>query len=93
MPNLRYAQGEVWWIYRWTRQKNDNAAVYGLCEALVEADHWPSQGGAYSWGDAEIAVRAAGLGRPGNATSWRAWATSHHLAHVIDQLGGYYATQ
>ncbi|MEV6488819.1 beta family protein [Actinoplanes sp. NPDC051633] len=93
MPNLRYAHDEAWWIYRWTMENNDNTAIYRLCEALVAADHWPSQGQAYSWGDAEIAQRAAGLGGPGNATSWRAWATSHHVAHVVDQLGGNCADQ
>ena len=93
MPNLRYTHEDAWWIYRWTRRNNDNAAIYGLCRELVASDHWPSRGRSYSWGDAEIAQRAAGLERPGNATSWRAWATSHHLAHVIDHLGDNRATR
>ncbi len=69
--------------------------MYDLCASLVAADHWPAEGAAYSWGDAEIAQRAAMVGGPGNAAGWRAWGTAHHLTHVVkmledshDQLGG-----
>jgi hypothetical protein len=86
MPNVRYTADDVWWIYRWTSDGNGIAAVCDLCKAIVAADHWPSLGRTFSWGDAEIAARAGGMGRPGNATSWRAWGTSHHLAQVVDQL-------
>jgi len=84
-PNLRYAHGDAWWIYRWPNG-DTRGAMHELCSALVASDHWPSEGAAFSWGDAEIAQRAAGVGGPGNATSWRAWGTSHHLAHVVEQL-------
>jgi hypothetical protein len=86
MPTVRYTDDDRWWIYRWSRDGRDNTAVYDLCKALTAADHWPDQGASYSWGDEEIAHRAAGFSGPGNATSWRAWGTSHHLAHVVDHL-------
>jgi hypothetical protein len=86
MPSLRYTDDEVWWIYRWPQDKNGRSAMYDLCKVLVESDHWPAEGRSFSWGDDQIAARASGVGGPGNATNWRAWTTSHHLAHVVDQL-------
>ncbi|MCP3784759.1 beta family protein [Micromonospora sp. A3M-1-15] len=85
-PSLRYTDSEVWWAYRWAREGGGNASMYDLCKALTAADHWPPDGRQHSWGDSQIALRAAGIGGPGNATSWRAWGTSHHLAHVSAQL-------
>ncbi|GGM65925.1 hypothetical protein GCM10007977_079390 [Dactylosporangium sucinum] len=84
-PNLRYTTDDSWWIYRWP-DRDANAAMHELCDALISSDHWPSNGATFSWGDEEIARRARDGGRPGNPTNWRAWGTSHHLAQVIDQL-------
>jgi hypothetical protein len=86
MPNIRYTGDDAWWIYRWPSEKNQDAAMYELCRALVESPHWPVDGHNFSWGDQEIALRASGDCGPGNAMQWRAWGTSHHLAHVADQL-------
>jgi hypothetical protein len=86
MPSLRYTDDEVWWIYRWPQGGADRSAMYDLCAALVASAHWPAEGADLSWGDSEIAARASGSRGPGNATNWRAWTTSHHLAHVLNQL-------
>ncbi|MFG1656600.1 beta family protein [Micromonospora chersina] len=88
MPSLRYTDSDVWWTYRWAKDGNGNAPMYDLCKALTAADHWPPEGRGYSWGDGEIALRAIGNAGPGNATSWRAWGTSHHLAYVSAQTRG-----
>lgn len=88
IPTIRYTADDVWWIYRWARRggrRNDR--FYDLCRALVTADHWPAQGAEFSWGDREIARRARYPLGPGSATSWIAWGTSHHLAHVAEWLG------
>jgi Beta protein len=86
MPSLRYTDDEVWWIYRRRQDTLDRPAMYDLCKVLVASDHWPAEGREFSWGDQQIAARASGIGGPGNATGWRAWTTSHHLAYVVDQL-------
>ncbi|MEV0569016.1 beta family protein [Dactylosporangium sp. NPDC050588] len=78
-PNLRYTGDTTWQIYR-----SPDLDMYHLCRAVISSDTWPGTG--FSWGDAEIAARAAGRPGPGNATNWRAWGTSHHLAHVVHQL-------
>ncbi|GIH20705.1 beta family protein [Rugosimonospora africana] len=88
MPSLRYTDDEVWWIYRWPQDPIGRPAMYDLCKALVASDHWAAAGRGFSWGDHQIAARAEGVGGPGNAANWRAWATSHHLAKVVDQLTG-----
>ncbi|GAB3980996.1 beta family protein [Plantactinospora veratri] len=86
MPSLRYTDDEVWWIYRWPQAATEKSVMYDLCKALVASDHWATEGREFSWGDDQIAARANGVGGPGNATNWRAWTTSHHLAHVVAQL-------
>ncbi|WP_369077093.1 beta family protein [Paractinoplanes maris] len=65
---------------------NGNKAMYELCASLVAADHWPAEGGAYSWGDGEVARCAERFGGPGNPMQWRAWGTAHHLTHVLRTL-------
>lgn len=87
LPTMRYTADEAWWIYRWSRRggRSDDRC-YDLCRALVSAEHWPRAGGGFSWGDHEIARRARYTSGPGSATSWTAWGTSHHLAHVVTWL-------
>jgi hypothetical protein len=43
-------------------------------------------GAQYSWGDEQIDRSANKSTGPGNATKWRAYGTSHHLAMVTDRL-------
>ncbi|MCZ7437496.1 hypothetical protein O7598_13915 [Micromonospora sp. WMMC241] len=86
-PNIRYTDRDTWWTYRAARDGRGNSAIYDLCRALVSADHWPPDGRRFSWGDEQIARRAAGHAGPGTATQWLAWGTSHHLAYVAAQLG------
>jgi Beta protein len=86
MPSLRYADDTCWWIYRWQQDKLAKPAMYDLCRSLVLSDQWEAGRPELSWGDEQIAARAADRAGPGNATSWRAWSTSHHIAHVTRQL-------
>ncbi|RGC66166.1 hypothetical protein C5N14_25350 [Micromonospora sp. MW-13] len=87
LPSLRYTASGNWWIYRWARhQTGGNDSFYDLCQALVASEHWPTEGSDFSWGDSELARCARHQPGPGNATQWRAWGTSHHLAHVMSEL-------
>jgi hypothetical protein len=85
LPSLRYTTGHTWTIYRQaTPREAGNARFYDLCAALVESPHW--MGARYSWGDEQIDRSASESIGPGNATKWRAYGTSHHLAMVTDRL-------
>ncbi|WP_119576264.1 beta family protein [Micromonospora radicis] len=87
IPSLRYTTSDHWWIYRWARNETGgNDSFYDLCKTLVASDHWPAEGSNFSWGDSELARCARRQPGPGSATQWRAWGTSHHLAHVINEL-------
>jgi hypothetical protein len=85
LPSLRYTTGPTWTIYRRaTPREAGNARFYDLCAAVVESPHW--MGAQYSWGDEQIDRSANKSTGPGNATKWRAYGTSHHLAMVTDRL-------
>jgi hypothetical protein len=92
-PQLRYTQNDSWLVAKGRRQdRRGHRQFFSVCEdviAVAGADATPA---AASWGD-EYIHRAAlaahddnsTLG-PGNASTWRAIATSHHLAHTANQL-------
>jgi hypothetical protein len=87
-PNLRYTDDDAWWIYRSPRDGNGNQEMHDLCASLVASSHWPAEGAEYSWGDRQIARCAEAVAGPGTPTLWRAWATAHHLTHVLRTLDG-----
>jgi hypothetical protein len=84
LPTLRYTDARCWWIYRWARRggRSDDRC-YDLCRTLVASPQWPTTGARFSWGDAEIARRARTAPGAGTPSSWIAWSTSHHIAHVL----------
>lgn len=85
LPTMRYTTDDAWWVYRWSRHggRTDDR-LHDLYGTLTSATHW--SGAALSWGDREIARRARFTPGPGTPTSWIAWATSHHLAHLLAAL-------
>jgi hypothetical protein len=86
LPNLRYTHDDNWQVYRWSRARPGNQDFFALCAALVGSAHWPAAGGAYSWGDQEIARCATNSGGAGSATQWLEYGFSHHIAHVTERL-------
>lgn len=85
MPNLRYTAGLNWMVYRQASPREaGNERFYELCTALVGSSHW--MGPQYSWGDERLDRCASRSITPGNASKWRAYGTSHHLAVVTDRL-------
>lgn len=87
LPTLRYTTDGAWWIYRWSRRggRGDERCA-DLCRTLVAAPWWPTAGAGFSWGDHEILRRARRGAGAGSPSSWVAWSTSHHLAHVLAAL-------
>jgi hypothetical protein len=86
-PNLRYATRACWQTYRYPPDAEKKfTTFYDLCREVTGTLWWAGE--AFSWGDAEIAKRARRHAGPGNASSWRAFSLSHHLAVVLDELHG-----
>ncbi len=83
-PNLRYADGLVWQVYREDKILPGNESFYTLCSRVVQSAHWKGHG--YSPGDAEIDRCSLSAGGAGTATQWLAYGASHHFAHVADRL-------
>lgn len=86
LAQLRYATPDSWLIW-----KGRNAIQQGydqflqICANLVNRSEF--RGSRFSWGDSEIAKKAANGGSPpGNAQTWRQIGTSHHLETVLEQI-------
>jgi hypothetical protein len=85
-PSLRYTSGREWQVFRERKALPGNTSFFTVCQQVVTSPYWPAAGAGYSWGDLEVERCAAERGGAGTATQWRAYGTSHHMAHVIDRL-------
>lgn len=91
-PQIRYAVGLDWRVRKaQTNVRRGYAQFYDICADVVASGEFI--GAAFSWGDEQIdlAARSAPAGvvalrGTGNATTWRAIGTSHHLALISDRL-------
>lgn len=89
-PQLRYTADEAWLVMKGRRQdRRGHQQFYDICRELVlrEGDAFEPT---LSWGDNYIWDAAQSVDypvtRPGNASTWRSIATSHHLAWVVRAL-------
>lgn len=99
-PHLRYTTDRALLIWRgWqpTRlpdeRADEPASFPDLCREVIQ--HYDFAGPAFSHGDKAIADVAAGRrmtqkGEPtqGSTSQWVQWATSHHVAHIVDRVVG-----
>ncbi|HTP15617.1 MAG TPA: beta family protein [Streptosporangiaceae bacterium] len=87
MPSLRHTGKRHWHVYRYPKSANGGMSTFcDLCRDVVCSGHWPPEGSGCCWGDEQIELHARRRQGPGNATSWRAFGTSHHLALVVSRL-------
>ncbi|MGJ9424179.1 beta family protein [Aeromicrobium sp. CF3.5] len=85
LPNLRYTNGHNWAVWRESKTRPGNESFFDLCKKVLVDSAW--SGATYSWGDNEIALKAAeATPKAGSATQWRAYGTSHHFTTVVDRL-------
>jgi hypothetical protein len=87
-PQLRYTATGDWLVLKGQRQdRRGHRQFYDLCAALLDKRPGDVAPADASWGDAYVhaAARDEGVG-PGNASTWRAIGTSHHLAYVVSSL-------
>lgn len=86
-PNIRYTTVAGTVVVRGTEsvQTGGNDEYPELCARLVERSEFA--GGDFSWGDRIIEDCAAGEIEPGGQSMWRGAGTSHHVRHVLTELG------
>lgn len=90
-PQLRYTVDESWLVMKGRRQdRRGHAQFFDICRAILdhEGERFDPE---WSWGDGYIRDAAASVDPPprtgpGNASTWRAIATSHHMAWVVRSL-------
>jgi hypothetical protein len=91
-PQLRYTAGEHWLVSKGRRtDRRGHRQFFDICERIRSTHAEEVSPADWSWGDAEFHIAASKAGSEdapgmGNASTWRAIATSHHLAHVRRQM-------
>lgn len=91
-PQIRYTASEAWLVVK--GRKNDrrgSAQFFDICEVVAQHSEFTPE---LSWGDVQIAEKAQFAhmdpvpngARSGNAMTWRAIGTSHHIAQVVHRL-------
>lgn len=85
--NIRYTTDEVTLVPRGIGAvvQEGREQYRELCCQLVEQPEYA--GPDFTWGDRLIADCAYGTDEPGWQNHWRGAGTSHHLRHVVEQLG------
>lgn len=84
--HYRYATGENWLIERGAKGGSDQEVMRAVCEKIVASRHFA--GRSFSTADDYIFRTAKGASGPGNATTWRAINTTHHITRVVADIGG-----
>jgi len=85
LAQLRYAAADSWIIWKGRNVFTEGFdQFYAICQDLTGRPEY--RGAAFSWGDAEIAQKAANVGSPGNAETWRKIGTNHHIETVLEQI-------
>lgn len=87
-PQIRYTRRTDWYALKGLRtDRRGHEQFYDLCAQLLRELGPEAAAPDKSWGDAFIHDAATrGSTGPGNAATWRAIATSHHLAYVTRSL-------
>ncbi|CAQ00928.1 beta family protein [Clavibacter sepedonicus] len=97
-PQLRYTQDRDWIVRKGKRQeRRGHKQFYDICAQILDELGRDATSPEASWGDHYVHEAAASAIEDvtvparvgtGNASTWRAVATSHHLAYMVDQLRG-----
>lgn len=89
--NIRYTITNEWLIYRGRTLKGPVYGGYNQFRVLAQqlSQDQAFCGAGFSWGDAEIVARGQGQNGPGNATTWRAVGTNHHITFVARELASW----
>lgn len=82
---LRYTVENDWLIFKERNVRDHGFDQFNdICRDLVARPEY--SGRDYSWGDTYADDCARNRDGPGNATTWRRVATTHHLTYVVNQI-------
>lgn len=85
LPNLRYATGSHWIIWREGKDEQQGfSTFYDVCENIVA--HPEFLGAGFSWADETIESKAQRNPGPGAGQQWITLGLSHHIELVADRL-------
>ena len=83
--NLRYATDKAWLVFKGREKVRHGYEQFNdICRLLVKRKEY--YGSEYSWGDGYIERCANNEDGPGNATTWRKVAFSHHITLTVEQV-------
>ena len=85
IPHLRYTTSQSWRLERGADGLRQETALRDICRRIVNSRDF--SGESFSSADARIASIASYGADTGGPRDWRAMNTTHHLTHVIAELG------
>lgn len=83
--HYRYTTPEAWYVRRGTKSGSHQAVMRQVCEEIIESGYFA--GREFSTADDFIYRTAMGVAGPGNAATWRAVNTTHHITRVVRDVG------
>lgn len=84
--HYRYATAEAWLVHRGKASGADGVVMRDVCRRILDSGMFA--GRTFSSADEYIFQAAHGRAGPGNATTWRAVNTTHHITRVIADIAG-----
>jgi hypothetical protein len=82
--HYRYTTPDAWLVERGGDSGNDTTVMRDICRRILESGQFA--GRTFSSADEYIFKTAHGQGGPGNATTWRAVNTTHHITRVVADI-------
>lgn len=83
--HYRYATSDAWLVYRGEDSGPDVAVMRDVCRRILDSGQFAGQ--TFSSADDYIFQTAYGHAGPGNASTWRAVNTTHHITRVVADIG------
>lgn len=83
--HYRYTTPDAWLVVRAADEGRDATLMRAVCDSILESGQFA--GREFSSADDYIYMTAHGAAGPGNATTWRAINTTHHITRVVSDIG------
>ena len=83
--HYRYTTPNDWYVARGASSGTHDEVMREVCQRILDSGHFA--GREFSSADDFIFLTAKGEAGPGNATTWRAINTTHHITRVVADVG------